>query len=253
VFNRRYTLLFAGLLCPVVLALTGCKASGTTAASPSPPITAITLIPSPSFVDPHTFTHRYKVTADIGTLVVDNTIGNVTVTGGDRSTIEVIAYATYSSKPPDIIKTVSGGTLTVGYECPPAVPCRVTFGIWVPSGIAVHAATDTGSIWLNDLAGAVTAKAGAGYLFGSGLTGQTASFSTEAGGINAAFTSPPTALTVNTMLGTINIQVPANVPYNVTGNAVGGAVAVSVPQDAAAERTITASTNLGSVNVTPSQ
>jgi hypothetical protein len=28
---------------------------------------------------------------------------------------------------------------------------------------------------------------------------------------------------------------------------------VSVPQDAAAERTITASTNLGSVNVTPSQ
>jgi hypothetical protein len=252
VFNRRYTLLFAALLC-LALALTGCKAGGTTATSPPLPVTAITLIPSPSFLDPHTSTHRYKVTAGIGTLVVNNTIGNVTVTGGDRSTIEVIAYATYSSKPPEIIKTISGGTLTVGYECPPLEPCRVTFGIWVPSGITVRAATDTGSIWLTDLAGTVTAKAGAGYLFGSGLTGQTAGFSTEAGGINAAFTSPPTALTVNTILGTINIQVPANVPYHVAGNAIGGAVAVSVPQDAAAARTITASTNLGSVNITPSQ
>jgi hypothetical protein len=252
VFNRRYTLLFATLLCSA-LALTGCKTSGTTATSAPLPVTAITLIPSPSFLDPHTATHRYKVTADIGTLVVDNTIGNVTVTGGDRSTIEVIAYATYSAKPPDIFTTISGGTLTAGYECPPLESCRVTFGIWVPSGITVQAATDTGSIWLNDLAGAVTAKAGAGYLFGAGLTGPSASFSTEAGGINAVFTSPPAALTANTILGTINIQVPANVPYHVIGNAVGGAVAVSVPQAAAAARTITASTNLGSVNVTPSQ
>lgn len=251
-FNRRYPLLFAALLCPA-LALAGCKPSGSTATSAPLPITAITLIPSPSFPDPHTSTHRYKVTADIGTLVVDDTIGNVTVTGADRSTIEVIAYATYSSKPPDITKTISGGTLTVGYQCPPQVPCRVTFGIWVPSGIAVHAATDTGSIWLNDLAGAVTAQAGAGYLFGSGLTGPTASFSTEAGGINAAFTSPPAALTVRTILGTINIQVPANVPYHVTGTAIGGVVTVGVPQDATAARTITASTNLGSVHVTPSE
>jgi hypothetical protein len=247
---RRYTLLPAAL---TVLALTGCATSATTAITATSQPVAIMLTPSPSIPDAQTSVHRYKVTADVGTLVVDNTIGNVSVTGGNRSSIEVIAYATYASTPPDITRTVSGGTLTVGYTCPAQVPCRVTFGIWVPSSIAVRVATHTGSIWLNDLAGAVSANAGAGYLYGAGLTAQTASFTTDAGGINAAFTSPPAAVTASTMLGPVNIQVPVTVAYHMITSAIGGIVTVSVPQGTAATRTITASTSLGSVDVTSSQ
>jgi hypothetical protein len=247
---RRRTLFPAAL---TVLALTGCATSATTAITATSQPVAITLTPSPSIPDAQTSVHRYKFPAGLGTLVVDNTIGNVTVTGGHSSGVEVIAYATYSSTPPAITRTVSGGTLTIGYTCPVQVPCRVTFGIWVPSGIAVRVATHTGSIWLNDLAGAVTASAGAGYLYGSGLTAQTASFSTDAGGINATFTSPPAAVTASTMLGPVNIQVPVTVAYRMITNAVGGNVTVSVPQATASARTITASTNLGSVDVTSSQ
>ena len=247
--NRRYALLFAALL---ALVLTGCKTSGTTAMTRTSQPSVITLTPSPSIPDAHKAAHRYKVTADVGTLVVDDTIGNITVTGGQRSGVEVFADATYSSTPPDITRTVSGGTLTVGYTCPPQTPCTVTFVIEVPSGIVVRAATNTGSIWLKDLAGAATATIGAGRIYASGLTAQTASFTTGAGWISAAFTSPPENVTASTMLGTIQIQVPATATYRMITNAVGGNVTVGVPQGAAAARTITASTNLGNVEVTPS-
>jgi hypothetical protein len=245
--NRRYTVPLAVLL---AVALSGCKTSETTAMTAT---SQIILTPTPSIPDAQTSVHKYKVTADVGALVVDAPIGNITITGRNRPGIEVIADATYSSTPPDITRNVSGGTLTVGYTCPTQIPCRVTFVIGVPTGIAVSAATSTGSIWLNNLADAATATTGAGYIYASGLTAQTASFSTDAGGIDAAFTSPPADVTANTMFGTIEIQVPTTATYRMVTNAVAGRVIVTVPQGSAATRTITASTNLGSVEITPSE
>ena len=243
--NRRYAVLSVVLL---AVALCGCKPSETTAMSAT---SQIILTPTPSIPDAQTSAHKYKVTADVGALIVDAPFGNITVTGRNRPGIEVFADATYSSAPPDITRNVSGGTLTVGYTCPTQVQCRVTFVIEVPTDTAVSAVTSTGSIWLKNLTGAATAKAGAGYIYGTGLTGQTASFSTDAGGIDAAFTSPPVAVTANTMFGTIEIQVPTTATYHLITSAVAGRVIVTVPQGTAATSTITASTNLGSVEVTP--
>ena len=243
--NRRYAVLFAVLL---ALALTGCKTSETTAMTAT---SQIILTPTPSIPDAQTSSYKYKVTADVGALVVDAPIGNITITGRNRPGIEVFADATYSSAPPDIIRNVSGGTLTVGYTCPTQVPCRVTFVIGVPSDTAVSAVTSTGSIWLKNLTGTASAKAGAGYIYAAGLTGQTASFSTDAGGIDAAFTSPPVAVTASTMFGTIEIQVPTTATYHLVTDAVAGRVIATVPQGTAATSTITASTNLGSVEITP--
>jgi hypothetical protein len=88
--------------------------------------------------------------------------------------------AAYSSKPPVITRTVSGGT--------------------------------------------ITAKADAGVIDATGLTAQTTSFVTDVGGIDVAFTSPPRD----------------------------GRVTVSVPHGAGATRTITASADVGAVDVAPS-
>jgi hypothetical protein len=259
--RRRYPSLSVALLVLSVIgcSLTGCTPDGsatqggTTAMAPDYQPSTIVLTPSPSIPDAQTFTHWFRVTKGVGTLAVDDKIGNVTINGSDRSSVEIMAFATYSSVPPVITRTVSGGTLTVGYTCPAQVPCRVTFDIWMPSFMAVNAATDTGSIWLNNLAGAAAAKVGAGYIFASGLTGQTASFSTDAGGITAAFASPPEAVTASTVFGLINLQVPVTVTYRMITNVIGGSVTVSVPLSTGAARTIAVSTNLGNVHVTPSQ
>jgi hypothetical protein len=247
--RRRCALPFAALL---ALPLAGCTMSGTAAMTATTQPSEIILTPSPSAPGAHKSVHWYKNTAAVGTLVLDGKIGDVTIMGSQRSDVEVIAEEAYSSTPPHITRTVSGGTLTVGYTCLAQIECTVTFVIRVPSDITVHAATGTGSIWLKNLAGAATATIGAGSIYATGITAATASFSTDAGWISAAFTSPPTEVAASTMLGTIKIQVPAAVAYHLITNAVGGIVTVGVPQNAAATRTITASTNLGKVEVTPS-
>jgi hypothetical protein len=262
--RRRHALLIAapaaGLLS--ALALAGCRAT-TSASSPaaaqpaaSPSIRGLTTpgLPTPSLSIPgtHTSVHGYTIAADVGTLVVDGKIGDVTVVGSHRSGVEVVAQAAYSSAPPAIARTVSGTTLTVGYTCTVQIACGVAFVIAVPSGTAVRAATGTGAIRLTGLTGPVTAKADAGFIDGSGLTAQTASFTTDVGGVDVAFTSPPLTVTAGTRLGSITIRVPATSAYHVTANAVAGQVTVSVPQGSGAARVITARTDVGTVSVSPS-
>jgi hypothetical protein len=250
--NRRsYALAFAAL---TMLALAGCKASATAAGPTAGAATATrtgSSLPSPSLSIPgtHTSVRGYAVSADVGTLVVNGKIGDVTVVGSHRSGIEVVAQSAYSSTEPAITRSVSGTTLTVGYTCAVQIACGVAFVIAVPSDTAVHATTDTGAIRLNGLSGPVTAKSYAGFVDGSGLTARTASFTTDAGGIDVTFTSPPGDVTAGTKAGGITIRVPGTVRYDVTANSIVGHVTVSVPRSATAPRTINATTDVGSVSV----
>ena len=268
--RRRYALLLAAL---IALALAGCKSGATASTTVTPRPTAIlppvsvptaspptvvagqraANLPTPSLSIPgtHTSVQGATVTADIGTLVVDGKIGDITVVGSDRSGIEVVDQAAYSSTPPVIARAVSGSTLTVSYTCAVQIACGVAFVIAVPRSTAVQAATDTGAIRLTGLAGAVTAKADAGFIDASGLTAQHASFTTDVGGIDVTFTSPPRNVTARTRVSAITIRVPATVAYHVIVHTIVGHVTISVPQGSGSARTITASTDVGTVDVTP--
>jgi hypothetical protein len=248
---RRYALPLAAL---AVLALAGCEGSAAVSAAATSVGQPGANLPTPSLHIPgtHTSVRAYAISAAVGTLVVNGKVGDVTVVGSDRSGIDVVAQAAYSSAEPGITRTVSGSTLTVGYTCPVQIACGVAFVIGVPSGTMVHANTDTGAIRLTGLAGPVTAKADAGVIDASGLTARTASFTTDAGGIDVSFTSPPGDVTAGARVGAITIRVPTTVAYQVNANAVVGQVTDSVPQESGAARTITASTDVGSVDVTHS-
>jgi hypothetical protein len=248
--NLRRTALFLATI--TALALTGCKGTPTITATAVPAPAAILPSPSLSIPGTHTSVRGYLITADAGTLVVNGEVGDVTVVGSDRAGVEVVTQAAYSSKPPDITRTVSGGTLTVGYTCPVQIACGVAFVIAVPRRTAVHAVTGTGAIRLTGLDGTVTAKADAGVIDATGLTAQTASFVTDAGGIDVAFTSPPRDVTASTRVGAITVRVPVTVAYQVNAKAIVGRVTVSVPHGAGATRTIAASADVGSVDVAPS-
>jgi hypothetical protein len=250
----RRALLLAGLAALALTGcLTGCRANATASAPATGSQSGANLpVPSLSIPGTHRSVLGTTVTADIGTLIVNGKVGDVTVVGSDRSGIEVVDQAAYSSTPPHITRTVSGRTLTVGYTCAAQIACGVAFVIAVPRGIAVHADTDTGAIRLTDLAGPVTAKVDVGLIDASGLTAQNVSLNTDVGGIDATFTRPPRAVTAATKTGAVTIRVPVTATYHVIANAVVGHVTVSVPQGSGAARTITVSVDLGAVSVTPS-
>lgn len=196
--------------------------------------------------------HELTRTYDFGSvtsLVVDGGAGNVTVTGGSRSTAQVTEHLYYSHQVPDTTQAVSSGTLTAGYSCPIQVTCLVSYDIAVPGAVSVKASTRAGAIRISDVTGAVTASAGAGNVHATGLAAATASLTTLAGAISATFTAAPESVTARSHAGSITIQVPSNASYRITTQAIVGTTSVSVPRDDNSTRTITASTDVGSITV----
>jgi hypothetical protein len=183
-------------------------------------------------------------------LVVNGGAGNVTVTGGTGSTADVTEHLYYSRQPPDTTRAVSSGTLTVGYSCPIQVTCLVSYDITVPRASSVSATTRAGAIRVDDLSGSLTASAGAGSIHANGIAASSASLTTIAGAVDASFAAAPTSVTARSHVGSIKIVVPGNAPYRVTTQTIVGTTDVGVPRDDNSSRTITASTDVGSITIT---
>lgn len=197
----------------------------------------------------HEQTQTYTFDQAISTLVVNGGAGNVTVTGGARTSVEVTEHLYYSRQVPGTTRTISGGTLTAGYSCPIQVTCLVSYDVSVPSGVAVKATTRAGAIRIDNVTGAVTASAGAGNIHAAGVASASASFTTLAGTITADFTAAPTSVTATSHAGRVTIEVPGGTSYNVTAQTYIGSATITVPRDDHSSRSITARTDVGNITV----
>jgi len=193
----------------------------------------------------------FTVTARVTTLVVKGGAGSITVTGSNRAAIAVSQQSAYTKTPPAATHAVSGTTLTLTYTCPAEFVCSVSYDIQVPRGVAVQASGAAGAITLTTLAGPVSAQTTSGLISATGLDSPTASLKSHAGGINATFTSVPASVRASTNVGPISISVPKTASYNVELHTFVGAKTVTVPWDDASPHTISASSDLGSITISP--
>ena len=178
--------------------------------------------------------------------------GNITVTGGSGPGISVTQQVDYSRTPPTTTRTVSGNTLTVTYSCPTQVVCGVAYTLQVPRSVAVQVSVGAGSIRLAGLAGNMTAKADVGLISATGLTGALASLTTNMGAISASFATAPTTVQASARVGAITLRVPGTASYQVSADAHVGKATVSIPQSASSAHAITASTDVGAIDIAPS-
>jgi hypothetical protein len=233
-----------------VLALAAATACGSSNAGTTASATQSTSSPSGSSVPGvHQQTQTYTFDQAISTLVVDGGAGNVTVTGGARTSIEVTEHLYYSRRVPGTTRTISGSALTVGYSCPIQVTCLVSYDVSVPRAIAVKATTRAGAIRIDDVTGAITASAGAGNIHAEGIASGTASFTTLAGTITADFTAAPSSVTATSHAGRVTIEVPSGTSYRVTAQTYVGSATITVPRDDHSSRSITARTDVGNITV----
>jgi len=244
VFRRA---LITGLLGLTGLMLAGCQATGTGAASAS-----ASASPGLSVPGTHRATTTYQVSTPVSTVVVDGHAGNITVTGGSGPGISVTQQVDYSRTPPTTTRTVSGNTLTVTYSCPTQVVCGVAYTLEVPRSVAVQVSVGAGSIRLAALAGNVTAKADVGLISATGLTSALASLTTNVGAISASFATAPTTVQASARVGAITLRVPGTTSYQVSADAHVGKATVSIPQSASSAHAITATTDVGAIDIAPS-
>jgi hypothetical protein len=194
----------------------------------------------------------FTVSGRVTSVVIDGGAGSIDVTGGSRSTVLVSEQFSYSKTPPQAKHALSGTTLTLSYGCPSQVICGVSYTVQVPRGVALRVSTGAGSITLTSLSGSVTAKADAGLITAVDLRSATANLKSNAGGIVAAFDVAPGSLRASTDLGPIALTVPGTAAYKISTHTLVGSATITVRKNAASAHAITASSDVGSISVSPS-
>jgi hypothetical protein len=194
----------------------------------------------------------FTVSSRVTAVVINGGSGSIEVTGSSRSTVSVSQQATYSGKPPAAAHVLRGTTLTLSYKCPTELVCGVSYTVQVPAGVAVSAGTGAGSVTLTSLAGTVSARANAGLVTAVDLRSPVASFKSNAGGVVATFSVAPRSVTAATNVGPITLTVPGSVGYRLSTHTVVGSSTVTVRRSSSSAHSISASSDLGSISVSPS-
>jgi len=194
----------------------------------------------------------YTVTARVTTVVIKGGSGSIDVTGSNRGTTGVSENTSYGKTPPTATHVISGTTLTLSYTCPSEFVCSVSYSVQVPRGVAVTVSTAAGPITLTSLAGPVSARTSAGLITAISLSSPTATLKSNAGGIDATFSAAPTSVHASTNVGPITLAVPGSAAYQVNTHAYVGSSTVTVPRNAASPHVISASSDLGSITISPS-
>ena len=198
-------------------------------------------------------TESSLVSSPVTGLVVRGSVGNVSITGGDRSTVAITAHLVYRGSAPVLTRRVTGGVLDLGYRCPSnSRHCGVSFDLTVPRGLGMTVRLQVGQIRLSGLSGTITASTGVGQIQASGMSGPRVRLTTGPGMISAGFTAPPQQIVARSGVGSVTIRVPSGTAYRVTASTQVGAVRVSVPRAAASSHVIQATTGTGTVTVTGS-
>jgi len=196
-------------------------------------------------------TESSLVSTAVTGLLLRGSVGAVSITGADRSTVAVTAHLVYRGSAPMISRGVTHGLLDLGYRCPSGSrDCGVSFDLTVPRALAVTVRWDIGQIRLGGLAGAIYVYTGIGQIRASGMSGPSIRLYTGTGMISAGCTAPPKLLVARSGVGSVTIRVPVTVGYRVAAKTQVGSVRVTVPQTTAPGRLIEASTGTGTVAVT---
>ena len=213
-------------------------------------------------------TATYAVSSPVHTLVINDLVGDVHVTGG-TGRVSVTERITYRHQLPATTHAVRAGTLTLTGTCPVHQPCDIEYHVRVPPGTTVRinervgnirlaaltdqvaAHTDAGGIALGSLSGGVQVSDRAGSISGSDMSSATARLSTSVGSIDVSFSAAPAAVAATTSVGSISLRLPRGVAYAVHASTGVGSIHVTVPQASNSAHSITAHTQTGSVAIRP--
>jgi hypothetical protein len=193
----------------------------------------------------------FTIDSRVTTVVIDAGSGSVDVTGSDQTTVGVSQQASYTTTPPVARHVLSGTTLTLSYNCGGELFCNVSYTVRVPRAVAVRVSGGAGAVTLTSLAGPATAQTSAGLITAVNLSSAQVSLKSDAGGIIATSSAPALSLNASTNVGAITLTVPGSVAYNISTHTFVGMSTITVRRSARSPYTISASSDVGSISISP--
>lgn len=199
-------------------------------------------------------TASYDVTDKVAAISIATDSGQIEVTESARDDIRVTEHRRWRGDKPVTSHETRGDTLVLAFTCPRrlvSVSCDVAYDVEIPRGLRVKAVSDSGAVTLRDLSGDVDASSDSGAIEAGGLAGKKVLARTDSGAITLAFTDRPDKVETVTDSGGTEVRVPGG-PYAVKATTDSGAENITTPQDASAPRSITLTSDSGSITVTGS-
>jgi hypothetical protein len=213
--------------------------------------------------------HERIFTSNVSALNVNTGNGSVTIVRSSRPATFVTSSGSRGLVSPTDSENLYNGKLSIQSECPSSFfdnNCSRNYVIHLPATAKVSVYTGEGEIVVSGIDSAETLNTGQGDIVVSGhplslsaTTGQgdintkelsstSVYVNTGQGDINMSFTSPPTAATVLSQQGNIEITVPKGPDlYHLSVNTDQGNTVIDVPQDTQSHRLIKASTLQGDI------
>jgi hypothetical protein len=203
--------------------------------------------------------------------------GPIQVQAAPVTHVQITETIVWSTGPPAVAQSVSGGRLSLADPACANDSCSVGFVVKVPPGVTVTAvggplfisgtsganldsegtqvivshiqgplnvSTYGGPLQINGMTGLLRADTGGGPVYADRVTAATAVVSTSGGPVQVAFSAAPTSVTVSTGGGLVELSVPGG-PYALTTNSDGAAQTIGIATSSAAHRSITVTTGGG--------
>jgi hypothetical protein len=233
-------------------------------------------------------TRTVTVPQPVTSLIVQSDGGQVQVTAGQVSRVQIIETIMYDQQgdgPPAVSQSVSGGRLSLSDPACANSDCSVNFSLTVPFGVTVSVATqggpaavsgvaganlDTGGgparatlvggpltvsteggpVTLRGVAGPLRADTGGGTLIAQDLAAATATITTSGGSAVVTFAAAPDSVSVSTDGGPVVLAVPGG-PYAVAADSDGGPQSVAIATNPNARPTLAVTSGGGPLRIEP--
>lgn len=194
--------------------------------------------------------------------------GNFEVRPSTDGKVTVERQLKWARAKPTYTEKWTGDQLRITGDCPDNVGnCSIDYIVYVPSGVAVHAesqsgnirvtgvegdtnlGTESGNIETTDTKGKLKARTSSGNITASRISSKDVDAQVDSGNVDLRFTAVPDKVVARSSSGDIDVTVPAQEKYVVRAETDSGRREVSAPQDSTALRSIDAETNSGNVTV----
>ena len=200
----------------------------------------------------HEQTRTTTLGRHVDKVIVHADAGDVRLVAGREDRVQITEHRTWLWDSPHVRMSEHHGVLELRGECPPArLPdrCRVDFTLAVPFDVDATVDGDAGDIDIDDLAGHIDLRTGAGDVSGRDLHPVSVDARTDAGNVSLGFGTKPVSVDAQSNAGDINIDVPAG-EYRVDTSTEAGDINVEgVLRNDRALRSIGAVTKAGDVTV----
>jgi DUF4097 and DUF4098 domain-containing protein YvlB len=206
-------------------------------------VTTVTLIASGSVCvwyaavfNPHQHdqTQTASYAGSPAALTVQLSSGNITITHGPASHIEVRRDLAWTGTKPVTDEKWNGHTLDVSQDCPTGwldLTCSVSYTIAVPDGVTLNLISESGTITVD------------------GVRSPDVVANSDSGDIWVSLTAAPRVVDAATDSGDVTVKVPPGASYDVHYGTDSGSATVTVNQDPDASRLISATTDSGNIAV----